>query len=406
MKANQRNKKTDTNRSRSASNGMNRCRICKSKDLKKVFSLGKQPLANQFLKDPIKVKEYPLDLYRCQHCTLLQLGYVVKKQDLYDEYFYIPSVSKTYLKHFEDLAKKITAQLGLKKSSLVVDIGGSDGSLLNEFKKRGMKVINIEPAKNIKVKKGIAVIRDYFTPQIAKTIVLAKGRAKLATATNVFAHMDNLAEFLKGLDILLDEDGVFFAQFPDARNLLAENQFDTIYHEHLSYFTYEPLYHLFANTPFELWQITSDNIHGGSMQIWVRRRPRLLSNFIKNVTIIGRKLQKYLKSEKQKGKHIIGFGAAAKGTVLLNYCGLNNSIIDYIVDGTSYKQGRFIPGVNIPIISEEKFIKELQGRRPPMIVLILAWNFKREIITKVTKMYKQVGLKPIFVIPIPRVEIL
>jgi len=383
-----------------------KCRICKSKDLKKVFSLGKQPLANQFLMDLVKVNEYPLDLYQCQHCTLLQLGYVVKKEEMYDEYFYVPSVSKTYLKHFEDLAKKITAQLDLKKGSLIVDIGGNDGSLLSEFKKRGMKVINIEPAKNIKVKKSIPVVRDYFTTQIAKTIVLVKGRAKLATATNVFAHMDNLQEFLKGLDILLDKDGVFFAQFPDARNLLAENQFDTIYHEHLSYFTYEPLYHLFANTPFELWQITSDNIHGGSMQIWVRRRPKLLENFIKNATIIRKELQEYLKRQKHKGRHIIGFGAAAKGTVLLNYCGLDSSIIDYIVDGTPYKQGKFIPGVNIPIISEEEFIKELQGGIAPIIVLILAWNFREEIITKVLKMYKQVGLKPIFVIPIPRVEII
>ncbi len=383
-----------------------RCRICKSSRLKKVFALGEQPLANQFLKDHIKVKEYPLDLYQCQHCTLLQLGYVVKKEEMYDEYFYVPSISKTYLKHFEDLAKKLIEQLGLKKGSLIVDIGGNDGSLLAEFKKRGMKVINIEPAKNIKVKKGIPVVRDYFTPQIAKNIVLVKGRAKLATATNVFAHMDNLVEFLKGLDILLDKDGVFFAQFPDARNLLAENQFDTIYHEHLSYFTYEPLYHLFANTPFELWQITSDNIHGGSMQIWVRRRPKLLANFIKDVTIIRKELHEYLNIEKKKGRHIIGYGAAAKGTVLLNYCGLSNSIIDYIVDGTPYKQGKFVPGVNIPIISEEAFVKELQGKRPPMIVLILAWNFKKEIIAKVTEMYKQVGLKPIFVIPIPRVEIL
>ncbi len=372
------------------------CRICKSLELKKVFSLGKQPLANQFLKDPIKVKEYPLDLYRCQHCTLLQLGYVVKKEEMYDEYFYVPSISKTYLRHFEDLAKKLIKRIGLKKGSLIVDIGGNDGSLLNEFKKRGMEVMNIEPAKNIKVKKGIPVVRDYFTVQIAKTIASVKGRAKLITATNVFAHMDNLAEFLKGLDILLDKDGVFFAQFPDARNLLAENQFDTIYHEHLSYFTYEPLYHLFANTPFELWQITSDNIHGGSMQIWVRRKPKLLENFIKNVTIIRRELQEYLETEKQKGKHIIGFGAAAKGTILLNYCGLDNSIIDYIVDGTPYKQGKFIPGVNIPIFPEEELLKE----KPGTVVLILAWNFKQEIMEKLK------NREFTFVIPIPRVEIL
>lgn len=385
---------------------MKRCRICKSLRLKKVFSLGKQPLANQFLKDPIKVKEYPLDLYRCQHCTLLQLGKVIKKEELYEEYFYIPSVSKTGLEHFNRLSQKLVDTLRLKKGSLVVDIGGNDGSLLDCFKNRGMKVVNIEPAKNIKVKDGIETYRSYFDKVVANTINIKYGRARLITATNSFAHVNDLQEYLRALDILLDDDGVFFAQFPDSRNLLRENQFDTIYHEHLSYFTYEPLYHLFANTPFELWQITSDNIHGGSMQIWLRRRPKLLENFIKNVTIIRRELHEYLEIERQKGRHIIGFGAAAKGTVLLNYCGLDNSIIDYIVDGTPYKQGKFVPRVNIPIISEGEFIKELQGRRPPMIVLILAWNFKKEIITKVTKMYKQVRLKPIFVIPIPGVEII
>ena len=386
---------------------MKRCRICKSLKLKKVFSLGEQPLANKLLSKSTKnQKSYPLDLYECLHCSLLQLGYVAKKEGMYDEYFYVPSVSKTNLAHFEQLSKKLIEELGLKKGSLIVDIGGNDGSLLNQFKERGMKVINIEPAKNIKVKKGIPVVRNYFTPEIAKNIILKYGRAKLVTATNVFAHINNLQEFLTGLNIIIDEDGVFFAQFPDARNLLAENQFDTIYHEHLSYFTYEPLYHLFTNTPFELWQITSDNIHGGSMQIWIRRRPRLLDNFIKNAAAIRRQLQEYLSTEKKKGGKIIGFGAAAKGTVLLNYCRLDSSIIDYIVDGTPYKQGKFIPGVNIPIISEEAFVKELQGRKIPMIVLILAWNFRDEIITKVLKIYKEFGLKPIFVIPIPKVEII
>ena len=252
---------------------MRRCRICKSFRLKKVFSLGNQPLANSLLKEQGKAETYPLDLYQCQHCTLLQLGKVVPKEEMYEEYYYIPSVAKTGLKHFKRLAQKLVGTLRLKKNSLVVDIGGNDGSLLNEFKKKKMKVLNIEPAKNIQVLPGIETIRGYFNESMARSAVTWAGRAKLVTATNVFAHVDDLQEFLRALDILLDEDGVFFAQFPDARNLLKENQFDTIYHEHLSYFTYEPLHHLFVNSPFELFNITSDNIHGGSMQIWVRRRP-------------------------------------------------------------------------------------------------------------------------------------
>ena len=194
------------------------------------------------------------------------------------------------------------------------------------------------------------------------------------------------------MDILLDEDGVFFAQFPDARNLLRENQFDTIYHEHLSYFTYEPLHHLFSNSPFELWQITSDNIHGGSMQIWVRRRPKLEENFKDAVYTIAQDLKDVVNAAKMEGKKVVGFGAAAKGTVLLNYCNLH---LDYIVDGTSYKQGKFVPGVNTPIYPEEYLLED-----PPDIVLILAWNFKEEIMEKLK------GRGYTFVIPIPKVEVI
>ncbi len=371
--------------------GIKRCRICKSFRLKKVFSLGKQPLANQF-SDTKKQKTYPLDLYQCQHCTLLQLGYVVPKEKMYNEYFYIPSVSKTGLQHFKRLSQKLIGQLKLKKGSLVVDIGGNDGSFLKEFFNRGMKVVNVEPANNIDFPEYMPKYQYYFGQEVASEIVEDYGKAKLITATNVFAHVDDLREFLKGLDILLDDDGVFFAQFPDVRNLLKENQFDTIYHEHLSYFTYEPLHHLFANSPFELWQITSDNIHGGSMQVWVRRRPKLLEDFIYNVYSNTLELKTLIKSWQEEGKKIVGFGAAAKGTVLLNYCDLH---LDYVVDGTPYKQGKFVPGVNIPIYPEERLLKEKSGT----IVLILAWNFKKEIMEKLK------GRGYVFVVPIPNLKI-
>ena len=372
---------------------MRRCRICKSFRLKKVFSLGQQPLANKLLKQPEdKVKTYPLDLYSCQHCTLLQLGKVVSKEEMYEEYYYIPSISKTNIQHFKELAKKLTRILDLKSGSLIVDIGGNNGSLLKQF--RRMRLVNVEPAKNIKVDPQIPIIRDYFNKEVAEAIVRTKGKAKLVTATNSFAHVDNLHEYLEALDILLDEDGVFFAQFPDSRNLLKENQFDTIYHEHLSYFTYEPLHHLFANTPFELWQITSDNIHGGSMQIWVRRRPELLEEFKKNVERIKEDLRRILLQERNT-KKVVAFGAAAKGTVLLNYCDLGG-IVTYVVDGTSYKQGKFVPGVNIPIYPESKLLEE----KPGTIVLILAWNFTTEIMEKL----KGRGFK--FIIPVPKVEVI
>lgn len=355
--------------------------------MKKVFSLGKQPLANQFGEGN---KRYPLVLMQCQHCTLLQLSYVVPMNKMYDEYFYIPSVSKTYLKHFSNLADTLAKNLQLKKDSFVVDVGGNDGSLLKFFEKKGMHVLNIDPARNIT--SSVPVMQEYFTPEVALQAVNKYGKAKLIIATNSFAHINDFTEYLHALDILLDDDGVFFAQFPDVRNLLRENQFDTIYHEHLSYLTYEPLHHLFANSPFELWQITSDNIHGGSMQIWVKRRKPLLTDFVRNVGYITQNLKEIVGDYQQKGNKVVGFGAAAKGTVLLNHTKLK---LDYVVDGTPYKQEKNVPGTKIPIYPEKYLLED-----SPDVVLILAWNFKAEIMKKLK------GRGYTFIIPIPEVQII
>ena len=369
-----------------------KCRVCSSTDLVKIFSLGNQPMANNLLEKPSEAQRYPLELLQCQHCTLIQLSYVVPKEELFDEYFYIPSVSKTHLEHFDKMATGLIKDLGLKKNSLVVDIGSSDGSLLQVFENKGMKVYGVEPAKNIN--SSVPAIRGYLTKGAATVLTELCGKAKLVTATNVFAHIDNLHEFLECLDILLDDDGVFFAQFPDVRNLLKENQFDTIYHEHLSYFTYEPLHHLFANSPFELYKIEGHKIHGGSMRIYVRRRPPLLKEFTKNVEHIKETLQDYVREQKHQGRKIVGFGAAAKGMVLLDYCKLDNTVIDYVADGTPYKQGKYTPGTNIPVVPEERLLED-----PPDIVLILAWNFKEEIMKKLS------GRGYDFVIPIPEVKV-
>lgn len=375
---------------------LRKCRICKNRKFKKIFSLGLQPIANKLLEKPVNVKNYPLELYQCSHCSLIQLGYIVPKEILYDTYFYIPSISKTHLKHFNDLATLLIKELSLKINSLVVDIGSSNGSLLEYFQVKGMNVVGVEPAKNIK--SDLPTIRKYFTKSTANQIVNSQGKAKLVIATNLFAHINDLDEFIESLDILLDKDGVFFAQFPDVRNLLKENQFDTIYHEHLSYFTYEPLYHLFANSPFELYKIDSSTIHGGSMRIYIKRRKPLIEDFISSVAKIKKDLYSTILHMKQQGKIIAGFGAAAKGVVLLNYCKLDNKLISYVADGTSYKQGKYIPGVNIPIVPENELIF-----KAPDVILILAWNFKEEIIEKLKQ--PPYG-KFTFIVPIPSVQII
>lgn len=375
------------------------CRICDSTDLTLLFSLGDQFPANNLLNSP-KEKEtsYPLELVQCKHCGLMQLNYVVDKKKLFDHYLYIPSVSKTYLKHMDEMSTDLINDLSLKKNAVVVDIGGSDGSLLSFFEKKGMKVVNIEPAKNIK--SSVTKVEKYFTPKTAREVVKKFGKAKLATATNVFAHIDDLQIFLKGLDVLLDTDGVFVAQFPDGRKMIEHNEFDTIYHEHLSYFTTEPLYHLFSPSPFELFRIDSSDIHGGSMRIYVRRKQMDVKKFTSDVKNMKKELTTYLKKEKKAGKKIVAFGAAAKGMTLLQYCGLDKNIIDYVADGTPYKQGKIAPGTLIPIVPETELVTS-----PPDIILILAWNFSEEIMKKVTAMYDKKH-QVTFVIPIPQVKII
>lgn len=371
-----------------------KCRICKSFKLKKIFSLGNQPLPNNFLQKPNKnLKLYPLDLLQCTHCGLVQTSHVVPKEEMFENYTYIPSVSRTYLEHFDRLSSQLIDELGLKSGDLVVDIGGSDATFSTFFKKKGMKVLQIEPAKNIASK--VDKITGYFSQKTAKAAVKLKGRAKLVTATNVFAHINDLDEFLKALDLLLADDGIFFAQFPDVTNIFAQNQFDTIYHEHLSYFSTEALYHLFNTGNFQLLKIESSSIHGGSMRIFVKRRPNLVKEFRENVKQIKKDLNDYLRREKKLGRKIVGFGAAAKGTILLNFCNLDNTVVDYIVDGTPYKQGKFTPATNIPIYPEKHLLIH-----PPEIVLILAWNFKDEI------MYKLEDRGYTFVIPVPSVQII
>ena len=336
---------------------------------------------------------YPLEWYQCGHCNLIQLGYVVNKRKMFDKYFYIPSVSKDHLKDFDQMAKKLVKELKLKKGSLVVDVGGSDGSFLECFQRRGMTVLNVEPAKNIKSK--VNKWEGYFNRNAAEAIFKRHGRAKLITMTNVFAHVDNLQEVIKCLDFLLDDDGVFFARFPNVDNLLDKNQFDTIYHEHLSYFSKESLYHLFLNTPFEIDHIEDTQIHGGSMMLYVKRRENKMAEFVDNVQTIKDHLLIYLTNQKAKGKKIYGFGAAAKGTILLNYCGIDKKIIDYVIDDTPYKIGKWIPGVYIPIVSSKFLEKE-----KPDIILILAWNWEAEIRRKLK------GQGYAFVIPIPKVRII
>lgn len=406
------------------------CRICDSKNLVDVIDLGEQPIPNGFLKEEeLNKKEphYPLFVCFCNNCSLMQLKYVVNPEIMFKNYLYIPSASKTRLEHFRQMALQVISVAKLKKGSLVVDVGSNDGSLLVSFKNLGMNVLGVDPAENlVKVANlnGIDSILGYFDSAVAKEVVKKYGRAKAITATNVIAHIANLREVVRGGDILLDDDGIFVMHFPYSLDLLKNNLFDTIYHEHLSYFSVKSLLYLAKNSSFEIFNIIKSDLDGGSLRVFWKKKSNnklkvnkekvdgLLSEeknyglhkiyaykeFADRVKNLKNETFNALKELKKRRKQIVGYGAAAKANVLLNYFGIDNKTIDYLVDSTPYKQGLFTPGSHIPIYSEDKIYQT-----NPDYVIIFAWNFSKEIIGKNKKYQKQGGK---FILVEPRLRII
>lgn len=401
------------------------CRICGSTKLDRFLSLGPSPLANNFLRlDQLNKKElhYPLDVYFCNKCYLVQLLDIVPPEVMFKDYAYITGASEPMELHFADLAKDVVNNFKVNKDSLVMDIGSNDGTLLQYFSKIGLRILGIEPASNIAQiarKRGITTINKFFSKDCAIKICKKYGFADIILATNVFAHIDNLEDILYGIDYLLSKDGVFIIEVPYLINLLNNIEFDTIYHEHLSYFSIYPLVYLFRKFGMKIVDIKQIPIHGGSIRIFVKRSPKKQSQnvskfllieqndevdslktytkFAKKVALVKERLVKLLKTLKNEKTRITGYGATAKGNTLLNYCKIGPDILDYISDTTPYKQERYTPGMHIPIFPEEKFHRE-----PPNFVLLLAWNYADEILQKEQK-YRQKGGKFILPFPIPKI---
>ena len=385
------------------------------------------PLANNFLREEqLSSPEFiaPLGIVFCANCGLVQLTHVVSPEIMFRDYVYIPSTSKTMINHFAGLAKKIVEKFNLSEDSLVVDIGSNDGTLLKFFKTHKVQVLGIEPATNIAKlaeANGIETINDFFSRRTALEIVNGRERARVVTGTNVFAHVNDLDDFLKGIDILLEDHGIFIIEVPYLPDLLEKIEFDTIYHEHLSYFSIKPLVTLFKKFKMEIFDVERIGIHGGSIRVFIKRAstPNPISESVTNllaleqerrldsietylafaakVTSIKERLIELLKRLKSEGKRIIGYGAAAKGNMLLNYCKIGTDIIDYIVDSIPYKQGRYTPGMHIPVVPEERIMQD-----KPDYALILAWNFAEEIMVKQQK-YEELGGR--FIIPVPNPQI-
>lgn len=401
------------------------CRACGSGNLLLFLQLGPTPVPNGFLRAHHRhraEKFYPLDVCFCKDCGLVQLAHVVSPKVMFKNYVYIPSTSETMLTHFAALARQAIKKLNTEEGDLVLDIGSNDGTLLNSFKAQKMKILGVDPAENLAKKAnqdGVETICALFTKELAKEIRKKNKEAKIITATNVVAHVHDLDNFLEGIKILLSDDGLFISEFPYLLDLLEKVEFDTIYQEHLSYFSIYPFEKLLAKHALVLIDVQRVPVHGGSVRVFVSKKPGRVSRRVKKILQLEKKReilnpQTYLKFRKRvdrvrhelvqllwglrlKNKKIVGYGASAKGNIILNYCRIGPETLDYIVDSIPYKQGKYTPGMHIPIYPEAKLLED-----QPDYTLLLAWNFADEIIKKQTE-YRKHGGK--FILAIPKLAI-
>ena len=369
---------------------------------------------------------YPLHVYVCEKCFLVQLEEYVSPEEIFTEYAYFSSYAESWVEHMERYADSVSNRLGLGAGSLVIEVASNDGYLLQHFVRKGIPVLGIEPAANVAkvaIDKGIPTLVKFFGEETARELVAQGKQADLVCGANVLAQVPNLKDFVKGLEIVLKPGGVVTIEFPHLVRLMEENQFDTIYHEHFYYFSLVAVEKVFADQGLTIFDVEELPTHGGSLRIYACRsndqaKPvtesvnrlrreeevaglldvRSYAGFAEQVKETKRKLLAFLIEAKRAGKTIAGYGAPGKGNTLLNYCGIRTDFIDFTVDRNTYKQGKFLPGTHIPIYAPEK-IREAR----PDYVLILPWNFKDEIMQQMAHIQEWGGK---FVVPIPEVRVI
>jgi len=404
------------------------CKLCNSTNLELFLDLGLIPLVDRFLsKEELKEEEkfYPLNVHLCKDCGLAQLGYVVPAEELYNEnYAYESGTTKKRRENYQEFAEYVCKKFNLVPGSFIVDIGSNVGILLDSFKSLGMKVLGIDASPNV-VKiansKGIETFEGFFDEKIVKKIISSKQKAKVITATNLFAHIQNYFYFTKSLKNLLSDDGIFIFQVPHFLQLIKNLEYDTIYHEHISYFSLKPLIQFFERFDMELFDVMETDIDGGSIRCFVRKTKEnkissnlknllriedeeriysidRLKEFSNNVKKQKEELTKLLVSLKNDNKKIVGLSAPAKGMTLLNYCKIDNLFLNYITEKSSLKIGKFTPGTHILVEPDQKLLDD-----KPDYALILAWNFAEEIMKNLEDYHKE-GRK--FIIPIPHPKII
>ncbi len=411
-----------------SSSGHSGCRFCGSK-LEHIFvDLGASPLVQSFLSsDKLNQMEpfYPLQVFVCGKCFLVQLREFVAPENIFSDYLYFASYSDTWLAHAKRYTDEMVRRFPISEASLVIEIASNDGYLLQYFAEKNIPVLGVEPAANVAqvaAKKGISSITKFFSRETAKELVAAGKRADLLLGNNVLAHVPDVNDFVEGMKILLKPQGVITMEFPHLMQLMEQNQFDTIYHEHFSYFSFLTVQKIFAAHGLTLFDVQELPTHGGSLRIYARHaedstkpvgqavtdlsareeaggyaRLETYSRFAEQVKETKRKLLEFLINAKRNGKKIAAYGAAAKGNTLLNYCAIRTDFLDYTVDRSPYKQGMFLPGTRIPVYSPDQ-IKRTQ----PDYLLILPWNLKDEIIQQNAYIRDWGGQ---FVVPIPEVTV-
>ena len=405
------------------------CRACKSNKMYKFLDLGNQPPADQF-REPTKINDpvvyYPLNVFICEDCGLVQLGYIVDPVILYqDNYPYESSTTITGQKHYYDFAKSVVESFNISSDDYVMDIGSNVGVLLQGFKNCGTKILGVDPAANIceiANNQGIPTYNAFFNEKVAVKLRNQYGLFSVITGTNVFAHIDDWDSLVKGVVKLLDsKKGVFIIESPHFLHLLKSLEYDTIYHEHLNYISIEPLVPFFDKYNMEIIKIEQKDIHGGSIRIFVSKKGNykieesvaevlydeklygirsrsVLDDFAIKVKQNRDEIIDLIYKLKKSGKRVVCISAPAKGMTLLNYCSLGKDAFDYIAEKSLLKIGLLSPGGNIPIVTDAQLIKD-----NPDYAVLLAWNFSKEIMANLEE-YKRNGGK--FIVPIPKPVIL
>ncbi|MBA3966848.1 MAG: class I SAM-dependent methyltransferase [Nitrospirales bacterium] len=408
--------------------GQSLCRSCGATLGHTFVDLGVSPLANSYIKPEQRNRVesfYPLHVYVCEKCLLVQLEQFSTPHDIFSDYAYFSSFSDSWLAHAKSYVDMIVERFRLDRESKVVEIASNDGYLLKNFVARGIPVLGVEPAANVAEvaqKNGINTRVAFFGEKTALDLTGEGWSADLIIGNNVLAHVPDLNDFVQGLKVLLKPTGQITMEFPHLLQLMNQNQFDTIYHEHFSYFSFLAVEQVFARHGMKLFDVEELPTHGGSLRIYachagdeskpIGARARELKSreqrngfgdlkhylsFSPKVEATKRKLLSFLINTRQEGKRVVGYGAPAKGNTLLNYCGVRTDLIDYTVDRSPHKQGHFLPGVHIPIYAPEKI-----RQTHPDYLLILPWNLREEVMQQMS-FIREWGGK--FVVPIPEVTV-